>query len=198
MFLIGTAHPYQTQGCKPEDAETFLCFLLQKCHQYGIKTVAEELNEDALELTKKCLEETKEKWEGKNPKGQILEDLKWIKKVLERWEGKSIPQKVAAKLSLKPLFCDPGRKQRERLGIEDETALELDCFFDHITSDDAERRISESRTKRELYWLERLQEVPESDWPVLFICGEKHVESFSRLLEDNDFDVNLIEKHWKP
>ena len=199
IVLVGTTHRYQTQGCKPEDAQAFQRFLLQKCRQYGIKTVAEELNEEALEMTKNGLETTKQKWENKNPEGRLLEDLKWINKALERWEGKSIAQKVAAELFLKePLFCEPDSKQRELLGIEDSTSLDLACFFDHITPDEAERRKNESWTKRELSWLGCLREVPESEWPVLFICGARHVESFSKLLDENGFDVRCIREDWEP
>ena len=201
IVLIGTAHPYQTQGCKPEDAEAFLGFLSQKCHQYSIKTVAEELNEQALEMTKKSLEETKERLESKNSKGLALENLKWIKKVLERWEGKSVAQKVAAELGLKELlFCEPDSEQRKLLGIEDERLIELERDFERrISADEAKRRIRESRTKREHYWLKRLREkVPKSEYPVLFICGAEHVDTFSKLLEENDFNVTCICKDWKP
>ena len=200
IYLIGTGHPYQTQGCKPKDAEAFLCFLSQKCHQYSIKTVAEELNEQALEMTKKSLEETKERLESKNPKGRALEDLKWIKKALERWEGKSVAQKVATELSLKePLFCDPDSKQRELLGIEDTGILEIERQLNRISSDEAKRRTDESWSKRERYWLEQLQKkVAESDYPVLFICGARHVQIFSKLLEENDFNVSCICDDWEP
>lgn len=172
IVLIGTKHPYQTQGCRLEDAQAFQCFVLQKGRQYGIKTVAEELNGQALQMTTEALEETKQRLESKNPEGRLLEDLKWIKKALERWEGKSIPQKVAAELSLKHLFCDPDGKQRALLGIRDASALEIDCFFDRITFEEAEGRKRESCTKRELPWLERLQEVPKSEWPVLLFVGQ--------------------------
>lgn len=201
IYLIGTSHPYQTQGCKPEDAEAFLCFLSQKCHQHSIKTVAEELNEQALEMTKKSLEETKTRLESTNPTGRALEDLKWIKKALERWAGKSVAQEVAAELGLKEfLFCEPDSEQRKLLGIEDEKLIELEWYFERrISADEAKRRIRESRTKREHYWLKRLREkVPKSEYPVLFICGAEHVDTFSKLLEENDFNVTCIYKDWEP
>ena len=201
IILVGTAHPYQTQACKTEDAQAFQWFVLQKCRQSGIKRLAEELNEEALQKDRNALEETKIRLESNNTEGPIREALKWIKKALERWEGKSVAQKVAAQLGLKePLFCDPDSEQRKLLGIEDEGEIELKRDYDRSISDDeAQQRIRVSRTKRELCWLEQLQKkVSESEYPVLFICGAKHVDTFSKLLEENDFNVICICKDWEP
>ena len=206
--LIGTNHIYQTQSirCLPEDAEAFQRFLLKECRQYDIKTVAEELNTQALEMTKKAWEENKKDLERRKENDAWIEEdlegeLKRCKEALE-WhnKGMSIPQRVAAKLSLKHLFCDPDGKQRQLLGIEAEDVIELDQFFNcSISDDDVKRRKRESRTQRECYWLNRLrQEVPQSEWPILFICGADHVGSFSKILEEEGFIVIRIEDHWKP
>ena len=202
IILIGTSHSYQTQACKTEDAQAFQWFLLQKCRQSGIKRLAEELNKEALQKDRNALEETKIRLvkESKNPEGPIREDLKWIKKALERWEGKSVAQKVAAELGLKePLFCDPDSEQRKLLGIEDEKLIELEWDFERrISADEAKRRIRESRTKREHYWLKQLQKnVSESECPVLFICGAEHVNTFSKLLRESGFNVKCICDDWK-
>ncbi len=165
IALIGTNHIYQTQSprCQPEDAQAFQRFLLQVCRQYGIKTVAEELSKQALEMTKEAWEENKKTLERRKGSGAWIE--KDLEKVLKRCEeGMSIPQRVAKELTRKHLFCDPDGKQRELHGIEDETAIEIERLHHRSISDDeAKRRIHESWTKREHYWLGRLLKVPESE-----------------------------------
>jgi len=206
IFLIGSEHKYQELdiGCSLEDGQAFQNFLLQVCRQYDIKTVAEELNEEALKDAKKHWEDRKNDLEsnrphlrpevdGKSELKRCEEALKWHKK------GMSVPQRVAKELSLKPLFCDPDGKQRESLGIEDETAIEIERDFERrISADEADRRIRESRTKRERYWLGRLEPLHESQYPVSFICGADHVNTFSRILKKSNFNVERINRHWKP
>ncbi|MCY4613324.1 MAG: hypothetical protein OXB94_06870 [Nitrospira sp.] len=50
IVLIGTSHPYQTaeERCPPQGAQTFQRFLLEACRRYDIRTVAEEMNVEAL------------------------------------------------------------------------------------------------------------------------------------------------------
>ena len=207
IVLIGTNHIYQARSprCRPEDAQAFQRFLSEECRQHGIQTVAEEMNPQGLEMSKTAWEVNKKDWESENPDAWPDVDIESILKNCEEaleWhkEGMSIPQRVAKELSLKPLFCDPDGEQRASLEIEYESAIELERDFEHrISAEKADRRIRESRIKREQYWLKRLQEkVPESEYPVLFICGATHVESFSKLLEDNDFDVRCIRDNWEP
>ena len=188
IVLIGTAHKYQMlgEGCQLEHALTFHRFLSEVRHQNDIKTVAEELNQEALEKAKKHWEDLKKCIEGYNKIGsgikeleekrkttlkQIEESLNWHKKDM------SVLQRVAEeKPSIKHLFCDPDSKECADRGIE-----------------------REDWTKREQIWLERLrQEVPESEWPVLFICGASHVKGFFQLLKDNDFKVKRLSDHWNP
>lgn len=166
IALIGTSHKYQKEDkdCSKQDVQAFKDFLEKACRVYNIRTVAEEMSEQALE---------------------------------EAHRNNSIPQQAAKALSLKHLFCDPDGERRALLGIEYETAI-VEVFFDRVSCDEAKRRKCESRTKRELYWLERLQTVPESEWPVLFICGADHVKSFKGILEDNGFSVETIADDWSP
>ena len=233
IVLIGTAHKYQKLSlcCLLKHAQAFQRFLLEKCPQYGIKTVAEEMNEQALEETreewerykkvlertdwpkekleryKQALEKDREDWDQHKKR---LESKEWIKEELMRcgealeWhkERMSIPQRVAKELSLKPLPCDPNRGQRTKLGIFHENDLRIQPFLNSsppMSEDEIQRQILEGHRKRERYWLEQLQqEVSESEYPVLFICGAKHVDTFSKLLEEHDFNVICICKDWEP
>ena len=46
------------------------------------------------------------------------------------------------------------------------------------------------------YWLERLQSFVE--FPVLFILGARHFESFASLLTQSGFQVFEVVRDWKP
>jgi len=47
---------------------------------------------------------------------------------------------------------------------------------------------------REKLWLERL--LAFNSWPLLFICGAKHVQGFRRLLEQNGIEVVIFAQDW--
>ena len=53
--LIGTSHPYQTaeERCPPQGAQAFQRFLSEACRRYGIRTVAAEMNAEALAEVKR-------------------------------------------------------------------------------------------------------------------------------------------------
>lgn len=53
----------------------------------------------------------------------------------------------------------------------------------------------EEDLKREPSWLCNILEL--NIWPLLFICGSKHVESFSKLLSASSFIVHIVNKNWK-
>ncbi len=168
IVLIGTSHTYQRadKQCPPGGPQAFQRFLAEACFQYGIQTVAEEMNEQALE---------------------------------EVARKESIPQQVANDLSLKHRFCDPNRAQRAHLGIQTDNQIEVDRFCDPtISQDEVARRKRESLMRRELYWLDRLRTVPESEWPILFICGADHVKSFPTILEERGVIVEHIADDWSP
>lgn len=163
-MLIGTGPPYQTaeERCPPQGAQAFQRFLSEACRRYGIRTVAEEMNAEALAEVKR---------------------------------NESIPQRVASELSLTHLFCDPDRKQRRELGLLQENDIRIQQFSDpNISDDEIERQICSALTRREHYWLERLQTVIQ--WPVLFICGADHVKSFEGILKDKGFSVECIAEDW--
>lgn len=168
IALIGTSHKYQKEdkGCSKQDVQAFKDFLEKACSDYNIRTVAEEMSEQALE---------------------------------EADRNNSIPQQAAKVLSLKHLFCDPDRKERERLGIFQENYLRIKSFPNlPLPEDEIRRQSLEGDRRREQYWLECLLTEPEIEWPVLFICGAHHVTSFSRILEEKGFILTRIEDDWEP
>ena len=165
VVLVGTSHIYQTaeERCPLQNAQDFQHFLSEACRQYDIRTVAEEMNAEAL---------------------------------AEVGRNESTPQRVANKLSLTHLFCDPDRGERNRLGLLQENDVKIQAFFGRISNDEIARRIRDEYGKREHYWLERLRTVKH--WPVLFICGANHVMSFEAILEADGFSVRRIADDWAP
>ena len=196
IALIGTSHAYQRlsllcgpdKRCRLEDIRSFECYLLKVCRQYGIKTVAEEMNEQSLEKAKKSWEKFKKDLEGKNNCNRLRAEI-WARKEEElkrcldalKWhdEGKSTPRRVAVHLSLRHRYCDPNSNERNE--------HKIDC---------------EDHQKRERYWLKQLLRAPkpgerEIEWPVLFICGADHVESFSTLLKEGGYRIERINDDWE-
>jgi hypothetical protein len=84
----------------------------------------------------------------------------------------SLCKDVATKLGISHVFCDPNREERKALPTS-------------MTEFDA----------RELEWLNRLNQY---EFPVLFVCGAKHVCSFTKKCSDSGISVKILEKDWKP
>ena len=80
-------------------------------------------------------------------------------------------KQVADSIGIPHLYCDPSYKEQKKLGIK-QPGRERDPVADAI---------------REDYWLEHI--LKQNSWPVLFICGADHTESFRDLLQANDIVV---------
>lgn len=108
----------------------------------------------------------------------------------------SIPQRVATALSLKHLFCDPDLCQRAELGISSANYIKdvMRGCPEHLI----DSRLRREDSIREKFWLSCVIWLGEAEWPVLFVCGAKHMAGFSKLLEENHFRVEPIDKYWKP
>jgi hypothetical protein len=80
-----------------------------------------------------------------------------------------IAREVAAKLGIRHRFCDPTAEERRQHAI--------------FTDD-----------QREQFWLMRLSGPKEKD--ILFICGEDHIESFSRRLTEAGYSNKILSRRW--
>jgi hypothetical protein len=78
--------------------------------------------------------------------------------VEKRKGGMSVAKKVADRLGLRHLFCDPNCDERQELGI--------------TTSDE-----------REMIWLKRLQGLRPNETSIIFVCGADHSTTFHSKLE---------------
>ena len=76
---------------------------------------------------------------------------------------------VSRRMGVDHLYCDPGSDQRIELGIE-------------------------TPHQRELYWLQLLR--PYLDLPIIFVCGDDHVPTFSRLLSIEGVGVQTVSTGW--
>ncbi len=81
-------------------------------------------------------------------------------------------------------------------------ARELGIAHDYSDADEATRKArsiekgKQGDPERERYWLERLQSFDK--FPVLFVLGSNHFESFTSLLTQSGFQVFEVVRDWKP
>ena len=173
IYLLGTSHEYQRgdKTCPPNSIDEFKQYLESICQEYDIRAIGEEMSLTALE------------------------DFNLTN---------SIPERFAQEKGLKHKHCDPDRDEQKRLGIK-----ELGYFTQpkklpermqpeelrNITPEEAEELERKENFKREPSWLHSVLEL--NVWPLLFICGSKHVESFSKLLATETLSVNVISECWQ-
>ncbi|GAU08753.1 hypothetical protein [Desulfoplanes formicivorans] len=103
---------------------------------------------------------------------------------------------IAVELGLPHEYCDPPeviRKERRILGERD---IEYKTWRDELPNDDKEGLKLIHFRKRELYWVEKL--LPIYVDPMLFVCGAAHLSTFPKLLEENGFHVQILDKKWEP
>jgi len=105
-------------------------------------------------------------------------------------------------------YCDPGLKERKKLGIpffadikdmvRKKHNISEKFIFDtllrkKIISETI--KISRSYWKiREKFWLDKIRDRIDSE--ILFICGHEHPERFKKLLVENKYDCTIISEWW--
>lgn len=114
----------------------------------------------------------------------------------KRGADDTVAHRVAMKLGLNHQYSDVPPDVRRKLGIPESTQqIEIDGFYNSASREQIEAEERRSNEVREKYWLERLNEA--NLWPVLFVCGASHVESFSELMRRDGIDVTLAFRDWK-
>jgi hypothetical protein len=84
--------------------------------------------------------------------------------------GGSLPSQIAKELGLVHRYCDPDNPTRQEKGISGNLA-------------------------REAYWRDQILSL--GLFPVLFVCGANHVESFSAILCESMVSVEIIDRDWE-
>jgi len=93
--------------------------------------------------------------------------------------------------NIKHKYCDPDDEWQKKAGIEPflyQRKQESPAEFDS--------RDFENDKKREPYWLLKIQEL--NLFPMLFVCGALHIDSFSYLLKGDGFTPKVINNCWAP
>ena len=166
IFLVGTEHQYQ-RGEKL--SHEFGNFLQKLCIDAEIRLIAEEIKFD---------------------------------------EKLVVARVIAKELNIHHVIIDPDPSQYDeyevkrinRIQFEVMQLFDLDSFpdsndiSDPVAIEYLERMVEQHNKPREKVWLSRIE--AENIWPTLVICGADHVTSFSNLLNHNDIQVSVIEKHW--
>lgn len=112
--------------------------------------------------------------------------------------GHSSVETAAGALLIRHLLCDPDSAERRALGIPSYEELKARRGISNAFG--AETALLEADTRsywpiREREWLNRLSQVGHEK--VLFILGPDHVDSFTTLLQDAGYQVNVINRRWE-
>ncbi|MBL8511903.1 MAG: hypothetical protein JNM52_09685 [Betaproteobacteria bacterium] len=180
IFIIGTDHKYQrgsttdnnSKFCRSNEANEFQELLIAALEKHSINGIAEEA---------------------------FLEQIKRDRR------DKTLPNQLALAFATPHRYCDPNFKQRNKLGICDTGYIKICAAIKRTYADDDEKEqinkkealeLHQNFEKREKYWISQLIEFDR--WPVLFICGALHVESFKKLASQDGFEVTVLESDWSP
>ena len=127
------------------------------------------------------------------PESQIEELRKMLREIIEQKGIRGIAEEMSK---------DGLPFSRNRRSVGKQLADQLGLAHDYSDPDEATRKAlsiekgKQADPKRERYWLERLQSFVE--FPVLFILGARHFESFTSLLTQSGFQVFEVVRDWKP
>ena len=102
----------------------------------------------------------------------IAEEMSLCALKKRKVRGGSIPCCLATELEVPHRYCDMDAKTQEALDI------------------------ASLNKQREQYWIKELNIF--DTFPVLFIVGAKHTESFNGLLIDSGFQPFVVESNWEP
>lgn len=107
----------------------------------------------------------------------------------------SVLQLQAAALGLPHCFCEPGRAERAALGIQQGSEVEVTGWIRGWSQDEVKTHLLAQFHKRETVWCDRL--LAFDKWPVLFVCGADHVDTFSSLLPERGMEAEVLETCWE-
>jgi hypothetical protein len=114
----------------------------------------------------------------------------------QRQATESICKQIADKQSIRHRYCDPDMAMRRCHGIEDEYAICYETKKFGYAREEGQRRIKRARDRREQYWLCRVLAL--RCWPILFICGAEHVDSFAEKAIRGGRSVQILFPDWAP
>jgi hypothetical protein len=162
----------------------------KKIHIIGTRHTCQIPGNDHETLFKNLIESSCDKYHFRGIGEEMnLEALKQYPNV-----KMTICQIIAERLNILHRYCDPDPAQRKSLGITSEQEVSLDGFFNDRSPQQIEARRSAEVGIRESYWLDQLLDM--NTWPVLFVCGANHVETFPQILDDQKIAYEIIFRDW--
>jgi hypothetical protein len=93
-------------------------------------------------------------------------------------------------------LCDPCIQERKALGIAEDDDIRMRGFFAGRDQREIEEDVRASYALRERRWLAHLIELDV--WPLLFVCGANHAQSFNELLRAEGIDAHILFANWSP
>jgi len=120
---------------------------------------------------------------------------------IKKWTTEdSVARKIARRLNVRHLFCDPDVEERRALGIKSFNEIARDLGYEPgLTREQiatVEMIEKEHWGKREKFWLAKLTE-KQFDKSI-FLLGANHVDRFNTLLIANSYQSSIVERDWQP
>ena len=172
VFILGTSHPlqYGAKSCSRESVEVLEREIKRILSEHSIGRIAEEASADG------------------------------VKEYLEGEEARlTVCQRIAGEDRVK--FVDLGKAEREMLEFGNGN---IDNFmFSHGKTNSEREWIREAFSDlaaevRERVWVARILSMPESEWPVLFVCGANHVNSVETLFARVGVESTVVHRDLDP
>lgn len=171
VYLIGVYHAIQYTNDKTKPADfrivtEFTDYLENEARTRKVTLIAEESSEEAMRKDE--------------AKTRTVRD-------------------VAALLgSVKHRYCDPNCSERKSLGILCRDQIKKKLGLKGLTKREDEQRIKEEKRKyypiREQRWFERIEDKLHE--PMIFVCGNCHVETFCSLLTEHGYEATILRTGW--
>lgn len=106
-------------------------------------------------------------------------------------------ENAAGSLRIKHLLCDPDAVERKVLGIPSYAELKAARGIRHVFEAEEALLKADERSFwpiREREWLNRLARVNHQS--VFFVLGPDHVDSFAMLLQEAEYQVDIVSRRW--
>lgn len=106
----------------------------------------------------------------------------------------STVQRLARRLGIGHVFCDPDRGERTQLSIRDENEIRASVMWERRTEDWIKSEILAATRRREEEWLRRIRE--HGGCNVVFVCGANHVKQFSEMVLRERSRIVIAHEDW--
>jgi len=128
-------------------------------------------------------------------KVQAIAEEMSLEALAQQHATQSICEKIAKAAGLPHRYCDPDNEQRRDLNIRDEQNIQDEGFNCNWNPERIEEEVAASHAIRERHWLTLLLQLDR--WPVLFVCGDNHIDSFCQMLKNNNLHVDAKARDWQ-